>query len=216
MFVGHFAMAFGAKAADGRPSLGTTVAAAQLADLLWPLLLLVGWERVTIAPGDTAFTPLRFDSYPFSHSLVVLAAWAALFAGVHFAVKRRPRTAVLLFALVLSHWVLDWLTHRPDLPVVPGGARYGLGLWNHPAATMVVEIAMYVVGLALYARATRPRDRIGRHGLPILAALLAFFYAMNVTSPPPPSWRAVAVVSAMGGVLIVAAAAWIDRHREPA
>jgi hypothetical protein len=120
MFIGHFAVALAARRAEPGAALGTYMAAAQLPDLIWPYLLLAGVERVAIAPGDTAFTPLRFDSYPISHSLVTVIGWAFLFGAIHWRRTRRSRAAVWLAAAVASHWVLDFVTHRPDMPLAPG------------------------------------------------------------------------------------------------
>src|SRR3954447_24732591 len=106
MFLGHFAVALAGKRAARRTSLGTLLAAATLLDLVWPLLLLLGWERVSIAPGDTAFTPLRFDWYPWSHSLLLVAVWSLLAGGVYFAVRRYAYGAITVAALVASHWLL--------------------------------------------------------------------------------------------------------------
>src|SRR5438876_5930947 len=140
MFIGHFALAFAAKRAQPRLSLGTCMAAAQFSDILWPFLLLAGVEHVAIEPGNTAFTPLRFDCYPFSHSLATVIGWGLLFGAIHWAGKRRPRAAVLLAALVVSHWILDFATHRPDMPLRPGGTeKFGRGLWNSVGGTLVVE-----------------------------------------------------------------------------
>jgi hypothetical protein len=166
MFIGHFAVAFAARRAEPSVSLGTTVAAAQLCDILWPFFLLAGLEHVSVDPGNTRFTPLRFDSYPISHSLLTVVGWGLLFGGLHWAGKRRPRVAFLLAALVVSHWVLDFATHRPDMPLVPaGGPKVGLGLWNSVVATLVVEGLMFVTGVWLYVSGTRPRDGVGRYGL---------------------------------------------------
>src|SRR5262245_38652397 len=107
MFIGHFAMAFAAKKAAPSGSLGGVFPAAVLPALRGPLLVLLGVERVTIVPGDTAFTPLRFDSYPISHSLLLDAFWAAAFAAVVFWRTRSRRTAFVSALLVLSHWGLD-------------------------------------------------------------------------------------------------------------
>jgi hypothetical protein len=216
MFIGHFATAYAAKRLAPRVSLGTLFAAAQLPDLVWPWLVLAGVERATIAPGDTAFTPMRFDSYPISHSLLAVAAWGAAFGAVHFWRKRRPVDALVLAALAVGHWVLDFVSHRPDMPLWPGGPRLGLGLWNSVPATIAVELAMLAVGLWLALSATCARDAVGRWGFAGLAALLLLIYAANVTSPPPPSMTAVGWVGALGGILFVALAAWIDSHREPA
>jgi hypothetical protein len=215
VFIGHFATAYAAKRLTPRVSLGTLFAASQLPDLLWPWLLLAGAEHAAIAPGDTAFTPLRFDDYPLSHSLLAVAAWGAAFGAVHFWRKRRLGDAIVLAALAVGHWVLDFVSHRPDMPLWPGGPRLGLGLWNSVPATVAVELAMFAVGLWLALSASRARDAVGRWGFAGLAALLLLIYAANVTSPPPPSVEAVGWVGAIGGLLFVALAAWVDRHREP-
>jgi membrane-bound metal-dependent hydrolase YbcI (DUF457 family) len=213
MFLGHFALAFAAKRAAPRASLGTLVAAAQWADLLWPLLLLAGVERVTIAPGDTAFTPLRFDSYPISHSLLSVVAWSLGAAALYVVARRDRRTAVVLALLVASHWALDALTHRPDLPLtLQGTTRVGLGLWRSVPATLLVEGAMFIGAIWLYTRTTAARDGRGRWGAVALVAFLGVTYAANVLGPPPPSEGAVAWVT-LSMWLLVAWAAWVDRHR---
>ena len=125
MFLGHFGVGFGAKAAAPKASLGTLFLAAQFVDLLWPTLLLVGLEKVVIAPGITRVTPLDFTDYPITHSLIAAIVWAALFAGAYFLMRKYPKGAWICGAAVLSHWVLDLLTHRPDLPLVPGGTAKG-------------------------------------------------------------------------------------------
>jgi len=216
VFIGHVATAYAAKRLAPRVSLGTLFAAAQLPDVLWPFLLLTGVEHATIAPGDTAVSPLRYDSYPVSHSLLTVVAWGAAFAAVHFWRKRRPLDALVLAALVAGHWVLDFVSHRADMPLWPGGPRLGLGLWSSVPATIAVELAMVAAGLWLALSATRARDRFGRWGFAGLAALLLLIYAANVTGPPPPSIQAVAWVGVVGAVLFIGLAAWIDRHREPA
>jgi hypothetical protein len=215
LFLGHFATAYAAKRLAPRASLGTLFAAAQLPDLLWPGLLLTGVEHAAISPGDTAFTPLRFDSYPVSHSLLTVAAWGAAFGAAHFWRKRRPLDAVVLAALAAGHWVLDFVSHRADMPLWPGGPRLGLGLWNSVPATIVVELLVFAAGLWLALSATRARDRLGRWGFAGLAALLPLIYAANVTSPPPPSVEAVGWVGGIGGFIFWALAVWVDRHREP-
>ncbi len=162
MFIGHFAVGFGAKRFAPRVSLGTLFLAAQFIDLLWPTLLLFGVERVRIAPGITAFTPLDFEHYPWSHSLFMVVVWGGLFGVVYYALRRDVRASVVLAMAVLSHWLLDFFTHRPDLPLWLDGSRVGLGLWNSVPATLVVEIGLFVCGILLYVRTTRARDAAGR------------------------------------------------------
>jgi len=215
VFLGHFALACAAKRTAPRTSLGTLFAAAQLPDFIWPWLTLTGVEHATIAPGDTAFTPLRFDSYPISHSLVTVAAFGALFGAVHYWRRRRGLDAVVLALLVVSHWLLDFVGHRPDMPLWPGGPRLGLGLWNSVPATIVVEVLLFAWGVALMLSATRARDAVGRWGLDGLVALLLLTYVANVASPPPPSMEAVGWAGLAGGIVFLVLAAWVDRHREP-
>lgn len=213
MFIGHFAVAFAAKRAVPDVSLGTLFLAAQLADLVWPTLVLLGFEQFAIRPGITAVTPLDFTRYPYSHSLLGMAAWGALLGLVYLVPPRRARAALLLFLVVLSHWFLDLVTHRPDLPLVIAGAeRYGLGLWHSRIGTLIVEGSLFAIGVWVYARATRPLDRIGRWALIVLIAFLVLIYLGNVFGPPPPSVRAV-VWSAQAIWLLVAWGYWIDRHR---
>ena len=215
MFIRHYAVAFAAKRAVPRAPLGALVGAAQLIDLIWPVLLLAGVEHVRIAPGITRMTPLDFTDYPVTHSLVGCAVWAAVAAAAVWLWRHDRGVAFCVALLVLSHWVLDFVTHRPDLQLVPGNPRrVGLGLWNAPAATAVLELAMYAGGSALYLRATRPRDRTGRWAVPLLIALLAIAWASNLVSAPPPSETAIAW-SALLLWPTVAWAQWGDRHRDP-
>jgi hypothetical protein len=213
VFIGHFGVALAAKKVAPRTSLGTLVMAAQFVDLLWPLFLLMGIERVIIAPGNTAVTPLDFISYPLSHSFLADFGWACLFAGIYKIVKRDSRGAICLWFVLISHWVLDALSHRPDLPLYPGSSTYvGLGLWNSRAATIYVESAIFALGAVIYGRATCPRDRIGSLAFRSFIALLLLFYLLNVFGPPPPSEKAVAY-AALGMWLFVVWAYWLDRHR---
>jgi hypothetical protein len=213
MFIGHFGAALAAKRVAPRAPLGWLFAACQLPDLVWPVLVLAGVERVRVAPGDTAFTPLAFEHYPWSHSLLAVLGWAAALAALYAARRRDRPGALVVGGLVASHWVLDWITHRPDLPLVPGGeGRAGLGLWNSVAATLAVETTIFAAGVALYAGATAPRDRIGRLGFAALVGFLVLVHAANAFGPPPPSARAVAV-AALSIWLLVLWAGWVDRHR---
>ena len=214
MFIGHFALGFGAKRLGPAVSLGTLFLACQLADLIWPTLVLLGVEHVAIDPGNTAFTPLNFISYPYSHSLVGLLIWGALLGGIYVVARRAPlSSAALLAALVVSHWVLDFISHRPDIPLTFGGeTKVGLGLWNSVPATIVVESLMFAVGLYFYVRTTAARDRIGSIGLWGLVIFFIVINIANILGPPPPSSTAVAWAAELLW-LVVALAYWVDRHR---
>ena len=214
MFIGHLAVGLAAKRVAPRTSLGTLIAAATGLDLLWPVLLLLGVEEVRIVPGITAVTPLDFVAYPWSHSLLLACVWGLLFGGVYLLARRERTAAAVLAVAVVSHWVLDLVSHRPDLPLVPGGSRYGLGLWDSPLATVLVETALFAVGVTLYARATRARDRVGAAALRSLVVFLLVVYAANLAGPPPPSEQAIGWL-ALAAWLFVPWGAWIDRHRAP-
>ena len=188
MFLGHFAAGLAASRADGRVPLGSAFLAAQLPDALWPYLLLARVEEVAIVPGDTVVTPLRFVSYPWSHSLVMVLTWGALAAVIARTRGVAWRPAALLAGLVVSHWLLDAASHRADMPLYPGGPRVGLGLWNHRGLTLAVELGLFAAGLLLYARGRR----LGR-GYWALAGVLAVIYLANVFGPPPPSVTAIAL-----------------------
>lgn len=216
MFIGHFGVGFGAKALAPQVSLGTLFLAAQFIDLLWPTLLLLGVETVAIAPGITAVTPLDFTYYPVSHSLLAVAAWAVLLAVAHYGLRRNRPGALLVGLLVFSHWLLDAVVHRPDLPLAPGGEwRVGLGLWDSLPATLAVELPLFGLGALAYARATVAVDAAGRWGFRGLLAFLLAVYAANLLGPPPPDLTAIAWVGQLQW-LLVAWAYGIDRHRRPA
>lgn len=214
MFIGHFGVALAAKRVAPRPSLGTTIMAAQWADGIWPLLVLLGVESVEVRPGVTRVTPLDFVSYPYSHSLIADLVWAALFATAYGTMRKDWRAAAWLGLLVLSHWVLDVIAHRPDMPTWPGGPKLGLGLWNSVPGTMIVEFALFGAGAWLYARSAPARDRLGSLLFGAFIAVLALIYLASVFGPPPPSAQAVAITGAFGW-LFVAWGYWIDRHRVP-
>jgi hypothetical protein len=212
MFIGHFALGFAAKRATPRVSLAALFGAAQFADLLWPALVAVGVEQVRIEPGITVATPLNFISYPYSHSLVMLILWGILFAWISRRLVPDRYVFATTFALVVSHWVLDVLVHRPDMPLYPcGGQRLGFGLWNHPVPEKILEIVMYVLGLWIYLRATTARDAIGRWGLWSIAAFL--FVGFLASDAPPPSVTALWIMALVLGWLTIAWAYWADTHR---
>ena len=186
MFIGHFAVGLAAKRATPRLSLAALFAAAILADVIWPVLILLGVEQVRIDPGNTKLTPLDFVSYPYSHSLLLLIVWGAVFGWI---VRRRdPRALPVVAAVVVSHWLLDFITHRPDMPLYPGGPKYGLSLWNSVGGTVTLEVLMFLIGAWMYFRVTRARDRVGVAAIWILLALLLAIYLGDVAAAmPPPS-----------------------------
>jgi len=215
MFVGHFGLGLAAKKVAPRISLGTLFLSVQLADGLWPIFLLLGREHVHIVPHMMKTSHLNFWDYPWSHSLAALAVWGALFGAVYFLARRFLFGAVLLAAGVVSHWFLDALMHRPDMPVRPGGPYVGLGLWNSLPATLAVEGGLYAAGILIYLRATPPRDAVGTWSLGILLVFLASIWIWALVGPPPPNEKALAW-SALSMWIVVPWGYWIDRHRTAA
>jgi membrane-bound metal-dependent hydrolase YbcI (DUF457 family) len=213
MFIGHVAVGFAAKRAAPRTSLGLLIAAPLFADLLWPIFLLLGWEHLELDPSPpNPFLSLAFANYPISHSLLALTGWALLTAGIYWAATKYGRGALWIAIGVVSHWFLDFVTHRSDMPLWPGGPKVGLGLWNSVPATIAVEAVMFAVALWIYVRATRPRDGVGRWAFVAFVVLVLVIYAANAMSPAPPSEGAVAWVT-LSLWLLPVWAAWFDRHR---
>jgi hypothetical protein len=212
MFVGHLAAALVAKRVEPRLPLAALVAATFGLDILWPIFLMAGLETVEVAPGITAFTPLDFVSYPWSHSLLLAVGWGGVAAWLGSR-GGTPRMGLVLGALVVSHWMLDWISHRPDLPLWPGGPKAGLGLWYSIPATLAVEGALLAVGVVLYTRAAPARDRAGHVAFWSFVVLTTGIWLSGPVSPPPPSVTAIGLVGLAGGVLFVLWARWIERHR---
>jgi hypothetical protein len=213
MFIGHYAVGLAAKKMAPKTSLGLLFLSAQFIDLLWPIFLLLGWEHVRIDPGNTAFTPLDFYDYPISHSLLAVAGWAIGLGFVYYAIRRYQRGAWILAIGVLSHWLLDFISHRPDLPLAPGSTTLvGLGLWNSYAASILVELALFAAGIFLYLRTTVASDRIGRYAFWSLVGFLFLIWTANLFSPPPPNVQAIGI-SALALWVLIPWGFWINRHR---
>jgi hypothetical protein len=214
MFIGHFGAGFAGKKFSKSASLGTYFMAAQWIDLIWPILLLLGIERVEIQPSASAVTPLNFTYYPFTHSLVGVIVWATLFGLVYYFIKKNLRVSILLGLLVISHWFLDLLVHIPDLPIYPGESiQVGLGLWNNFMATVILESLIFTLGVYLYYKTTKAKNKIGTYSLIGLIALLVAMYLANLFGPPPDSVEAIGIVG-NAQWLIILWGYWIDKNRE--
>lgn len=215
MFIGHFAVALAAKKAAPKTSLATLIAASQLVDLLWPLLLLLGLEHVRIDPGNTVMTPLDFYNYPITHSLVGAVGWSLLFGGIYYFRRQLRREAMVVSLVVFSHWILDLLTHRPDLPLFTSDTmKFGMGLWNSAAGTIVVEFALFAVGAYIYFSSTTAKNKIGFYAPVSLLVFLVVMHLGNIFGPPPPSEAMIAIAgNAMW--LFVLWGWWIEKHRTP-
>jgi membrane-bound metal-dependent hydrolase YbcI (DUF457 family) len=213
MFIGHAAVGLAAKRVAPRAPLSLLMLAPLFPDLLWPIFLLTGLESVRIAPGYTVVTPLDLHDYPYSHSLVTSIGWSLLLGGVAWAWLRDRRSTVVVALGVFSHWFLDFVTHRPDMPLYPGSTTLlGLGLWNSLAGTLVIEIAITIAGILIYLRTTSARDRIGSIGLWSFVGFLWVTYFAALFGPLPPNEHVLAY-TALAMWLFVPWAGWFDRHR---
>jgi hypothetical protein len=212
MFVGHLAVGLAGKRMEPKISFGTWILAAVLADLIVFPLLIGGVERFQAVPGVTVNR--MAGEIPYSHSLLMDAVWAGLFAGVYFLWRRYPRGAWLLFAAVLSHWVLDFVSHRPDMLLAPGTqATFGLGLWNSITATLVVEGGLWLLAIIFYVRATKPKNRAGTYAFWVGVVLFTLAWYGNITTGMDPNPVRAGISGLIFFTLIVAWAYWINRLR---
>jgi len=212
MFIGHFALAYGAKSYSKKVSLGTLFIAVQFLDLLWPIFVILGWEMVEIDPGNTAVTPLNFTYYPYSHSLIMTLVWGLLFGVVYYIIRGNGKVAAMLGLLVVSHWILDFITHRPDLPLTPwSDTKVGLGLWNSMGGTLLIEGALFIICVIWFIRnfdMSILKARLINGGLILL---LLIIYISNLFGPPPPSVSLIGYAG-LAGWLFVAWGYWADNQ----
>ena len=140
--------------------------------------------------------------------------WAVLFGLVYYFIKKSWKNSLILGILVLGHWVLDLLTHRPDLPLIPGlGLKVGLGLWNSLLATLIVELAIFAGGVYLYMKITKAKNRKGSYGTWGLIIFLLLVYSSNILGAAPPSAEPIAYIGLLQWLLVIWGY-WIDRNRE--
>lgn len=217
MFIGHFGVGFASKRFAPRVPLALLLVAALVPDILGPVFSLLGWEHVRIAPGNTRFTPLDLYDYPWSHSLLMTIAWATLLALLYWFWQSDRFGSLVIWFGAASHWVLDWITHRPDLPLYPGAqGRYGLGLWNSIPGTMFLELTIFGVGVWMYVHGTRPRDWIGKYIFLAYVLILLLLYVAIPFSSPPQSVRQLNYTSIVLTVILLAWASWFDARRDMA
>jgi hypothetical protein len=217
MFLGHYGVALALKRKEPKVSLGTLFVACELVDILWGAFLVLGWEHVRILPDDNPLLMFQFYDYPITHSLVGALAWSLAAAALYYSwptrdTSRHWQAAVLVGAVVASHWVLDLVVHVPDLPIAGNDSpKLGLGLWNHFGLSVAVELLLLAIGTAVYARARSRRHpvRWGRLGLTLL--LLVGVYAASLLGPPPPSVTAVGLSDVAFLLLMGLLGAWADR-----
>ncbi len=218
MFVGHYGPSFAIKSLRPAIPLWLLFIAVQLVDVAWALLVLLGVEKVRIVPGVTASNPLDLYYMPYTHSLVAAIFWSVA-AAVVVGLLRRLATwfaALWIGVAVFSHWVLDFLVHRPDMPLYDDTMKVGLGLWNYPVIAFSLEAGLLFGGMILYLRTTTPINAVGRIGPPAFGILMLAIQGYVFFGPPPVSPTAAALTLLVSYAVFAAVAQWLGRQRKNA
>jgi membrane-bound metal-dependent hydrolase YbcI (DUF457 family) len=221
VFIGHYGVALASKQIAPRLSLGALFFAVQLLDVLFSLFVLVGIENMRIVHGFTAYNPYDLYWMPYTHSLLGAAGWSVLAAFAWWAARRRLASperrleAAVLGAAVFSHFLLDVPVHTPDLPLGfgAGSPKIGLGLWNHPLASVCAELAIFLAGWVIYLRASRPTSRGFAVATAVFGVVLVALLLATPFQPDPASGRAFAIRALLVYSILAAAAGLIDRGR---
>lgn len=214
MFIGHYGASFVAATQRKAPGLGTLFVAAQLVDFGFFGLMLADVEHMRLVPGITAMNAMDLYDMPWTHSLVGALGWALGFALLVRLVMKRWTAAAIAGAVVLSHWLIDLLVHRPDLTLAGSPPGHGLGLWNHPAIEIPLELVLAFGGLAWFVLATRARSRSGLVSPAILALAMAACQAFNWFVPPATLTPAVPLSALAAYALLALLAWWTGANRE--
>jgi len=215
MFIGHYGPGFAAKALDKKIPLWLLFLAVQLVDVMWAILVLLGVEKVRIVPGITVTNPLDLYYMPYTHSLLAAILWSVAALLIYRYASRLGNwfSATLVGLAVLSHWVLDLLVHRPDLPLYDNTMKVGLGLWNYPVISSALEAALLFGGMFYYYKKTRPVSRGGRYGMIIFGFVMLAVQFSVFFGPPPPSDKAVATMALFSYVVFTLVAWRLEKKR---
>jgi hypothetical protein len=216
MFVGHYSVAFAVKSEQNKIPLWVLFVAVQLLDFIWAPLVLLGVEKMRIAPGITAANPLDLYYMPYTHSLIGALAWSALAFLVYKVTSRTKVAAGLIVALaVFSHWILDLIVHRPDLAIYDDTLKVGFGLWNYRGLEFGLEVAILVAGIIIYLKRNVVRSVVRKYSLIIFGVLLILIQTGNTfVSRPLSSNHAVAVTALISYTLFTAVAFLLEKKRK--
>lgn len=215
MFLGHYGLAFGVKKIAPKVSLLTLFVAVEFVDILWPVLLLLDVEQVKIKPGFTEVTPFEFVHYPYTHSLAMGIVWGLVCGAIYWFFQKDLRSALIVGLAVLSHWFLDLVVHIPDLPLTPfGDSKFGMGMWHSLPLTVTTEAIIFITGLWIYIKNTKPLKAKGKWALGALVTFFAIAEVANTFGPPPEdSIPALFVTFVVLQVVVLSLAHWTDRNR---
>ena len=215
MFVGHYGPSLAIKAIRPSIPLWLLFVAVQLVDVAWAVLVILGIEKVRIVPGITASNPLDLYYMPYTHSLVAAVLWAGAATVLCRALPgvRNWSAAAWIGAAVFSHWVLDFLVHRPDLSLYDDTMKVGLGLWNYPAIALALEAILLFGGMFIYLKGTKANNSMGRFGPPVFGIVMLAIQGYIFFGPPPTSPVAAAITALVSYAVFAAVAHWLDRQR---
>jgi uncharacterized membrane protein len=219
MIVGHFAVGLILKRVDKSLPSGLLFIATQLSDIIFGFTSLVGIEKINIVPGINAATSIEYTFYPYSHSLLATLIWAALIALIFLIVPvksslSKSKTALVMATAVLSHFLLDFIVHNPDLDILGNGAyKIGLGLWNYTYVSYAVESLLLLAGLLVYLRSTKSSTLSGKYGMPALTIILLILSAVVTFMSAPSSVQTGTIMLMAIYLSTIAAAFWLDRKR---
>ena len=215
MFVGHYGVSYLANARKPGVPLWVLFLAVQFLDVLWGIFVLVGLEKVRIVPGITATNPLDLYFMPYTHSLIGALIWSLLAALAYHFWRPGITGGIVVGAAVFSHWLLDLIVHRPDLPLVGNRFKVGLGLWDVPAAALLLEVSLLLGGLALYLRTTHRVKSAGTIGFVVFSVVLIGIQVMVFFGSPSGSPAAAAVTALVAYGLFAGVVGWLETRRSP-
>jgi hypothetical protein len=219
MIIGHFAIGLALKRTDKALSLGWLFIAAQLPDLIYGVTLLIGAEKINIITGTNPLTSSQYTFFPYSHSLIATMLWAGLVALVFLIAPFKSnlpknKTALIMATAVLSHFILDAIVHNPEMDLLGNGVyKIGLGLWNNPIASYIVEALLLATGLWIYLKTTESATFAGKYGLSILSIILLILNAANTFALYPTNTQNLAVTMLVVYLATITIAFWLDRKR---
>ena len=216
VFVGHYGISLAGKAVKRTVPLWVLFIAVQWIDVLWAIFVLMGIEKVRIVPGITATNPLDLYYMPYTHSLVATVVWSILGFVFYKLFFRRDtqRGAIIVGVAVFSHWVLDFIVHRPDLPLYDNAMKVGLGLWNYPLVAFALEVVILFAGIYFYLRNATPFRGVGVYGMIVFGLVLVAIQGLVFFGAPPTSDKAAALTALISYLVFAAVAAWLDKKRQ--
>ncbi len=215
MFVGHYGVAFAVKTERNKIPLWVLFVAVQLLDFLWAPFVLLGIEKVRFVPGITATNALDLYYMPYTHSLVGALFWSAVAFAIYKIGWRNVASnsaALLVGFAVFSHWLLDLIVHRPDLPIYDDTLKVGFGLWNYRGIEFVLEIGILLLGAVLYLKRNGAIAR--KIGIIIFVAALVLIQTSNTfLRQPPSSDRAFAITALVFYTVFAVVAFLLEKRR---